>query len=136
MERYKALFAAKSFHQQHVNDFIETFSPVIKSTTIRYVLHVALNKSSEIHQLDVNNTFLQGTLNNEVYVAPSQGFDTSLALRQPKTKSEFHMMHKLYTKDLLDKTNILHTKPVATPMFHTPNPSLNSGSVILQSIIE
>lgn len=44
LDRYKARLVAKGFHQQYGHDFKETFSPVIKSTTVRSVLHVAVSK--------------------------------------------------------------------------------------------
>lgn len=74
IDRYKARFVAKGFHQRQGQDFTETFSHVIKATTIRSVLNVAVNKSWPIRQLDANNAFLQGTLHDEVYVAQPQGF--------------------------------------------------------------
>ena len=74
IDRYKARLVAKGFHQQHGLDFTETFSLVIKSTTIRSVLHVAVTKGWPIRQINVNNAFLQGTLDDEVYVAQPPGF--------------------------------------------------------------
>lgn len=65
LDRYKARFVAKIFNQQYGLDYAEIFSPVIKSTTIRLVLDLAVTRSWPIKQLDVNNAFLQGTLNEE-----------------------------------------------------------------------
>lgn len=68
IDRYKVRLVVKGFHQQQRIDYSKTFSPVIKSTTIRIVLGVAVTQDWSIRQLNVNNTFLQGTLDKEVYV--------------------------------------------------------------------
>jgi len=56
-------------------DFDETFSPVVKPATVRTVLSLALSRRWPIHQLDVKNTFLHGTLSETVYCAQPAGFE-------------------------------------------------------------
>lgn len=68
INRYKARLVAKGFHQKAGCDFQETFSPVIKPVTVRIILTIAVSNKWTIQQIDVNNAFLNDTLEEEVFM--------------------------------------------------------------------
>ncbi|KAD2393789.1 hypothetical protein E3N88_40766 [Mikania micrantha] len=72
--RHKARLVAKGFHQQPGIDYMETFSLVVKSTTIRVVLSLAVTQRWSLRQLDVQNASLHGDLKETVYMTQPQGF--------------------------------------------------------------
>ena len=77
INKYKARLVAKGFHQQASSDFTETFSPVVKPVTVRTVLTLAVTHRWSIQQIDVNNAFLNGTLEEEVYMQQPPGFEAA-----------------------------------------------------------
>lgn len=71
--RYKARLVAQGFHQQADLDYTETFNPVVKPTTIRVILTMALARGWSLRQVDINNAFLHGFLDEKVFMSQPPG---------------------------------------------------------------
>lgn len=66
VERHKARQVAKGFHQQAGLDYCETYSPVVKPTTIQIVLSISYFAGWPLKQIDIQNAFLHGFLSEDV----------------------------------------------------------------------
>lgn len=62
LDKKKLRVVAKGYNQTPCFDFSKTFSLMVKKVTIQIILTIVLSKKWKIHQLDINNTFLNGHL--------------------------------------------------------------------------
>jgi hypothetical protein len=75
IEKYKERFVARGFSQKEGIDYEETFAHVARSTSIRTIIALAAKMKWKMHQMDVMTPFLNGVIEEDVYIEKPQGFE-------------------------------------------------------------
>jgi hypothetical protein len=75
VDKYKARFIARGFSQKEGEDYDETFAPVARYTSIRAIISLDASMGWNLHQMDVKTTFLNGAIEEEVYIEQPKGFE-------------------------------------------------------------
>lgn len=71
--RYKARTVARGFLQIEGVELMETYAPLVKITSVRMILSIAAVQDYHLHQMDVKTSFLNGVLDETVYIEQPQG---------------------------------------------------------------
>ncbi|RVW44411.1 Retrovirus-related Pol polyprotein from transposon TNT 1-94 [Vitis vinifera] len=74
IERFKARLVAKGFTQKEGIDYKDTFSPVSKKDSLRIIMALVAHFDLELHQMDVKTAFLNGNLDEDIYMEQPEGF--------------------------------------------------------------
>jgi hypothetical protein len=74
IEKHKTRFVARGFSQVEGIDYEETFSLVARYTSIQMIIFLATSMGWKLHQMDVKTTFLNGEIEEEIYIEQPDGF--------------------------------------------------------------
>lgn len=88
VSRHKARLVVHGFSQVYGQDYTETFAPVAKFTTMRIVLAIAAQENFHLQQLDVKMAFLNGEIDEDIYMIQPQGYI------KPGQESKVCKLHK------------------------------------------
>ena len=86
VERFKSRLVAQSFSQKAGQDYDKTFSPVVRFESTRSIVAIAVQNEMMLHQMDVTSAFLNGNLEEEVYMSQPEGF---------QVKGKEHLVYRL-----------------------------------------
>ncbi|GJY97002.1 ribonuclease H-like domain-containing protein [Tanacetum coccineum] len=133
LSRYKARLVANDSSQQLGVDFDETFSPVVKLATIRTVFSLVVSRKWLIHQLDVNNAFLNGDLSETIYMHQPPGFVDArqgsqfamtvlgvlnyfFGISAVRHSTSLFLSQRKYALQLLEGAHMVNCNPSRTPV--------------------
>ena len=94
-KKYKARLVAKGCSQKHLIDYDETFAPVARITSFRFIIAFANQHELLIHQMDVKTAFFYGILKHEVYMEIPEG------VNEDKETKVCKLIEAIYDKCLL-----------------------------------
>ena len=77
IDKYKARLVIKGYKQTEGLDYYDTYSPMTRINSIRMVLVISTLRNCEVHQMDVKTAFLNGDLDEEIYMEKPEGFYAS-----------------------------------------------------------
>ena len=75
IEKYNGIFVTRGFSQKEGIDYEEMFNLVARYTSIKNVMALSAKKKWKLHQMDVKKTFLNGVIEEEVYIEQPHGFE-------------------------------------------------------------
>ena len=87
--RYKARLVAKGFTRRYGIDYLATFAPVVKLTSLRIILTLAAAHNYQIDQIDIKTAYLLGKLEEEIYMEIPEGLVVEESSRSRKRRERY-----------------------------------------------
>lgn len=124
VQSHKARLVAQGFSQQHGLDYDETFSPVVKFESVRTIISMAAEKNFQLHQMDVTSAFLNGVLEEEVFLSQPVGFikqgQENLVCRLKKSLYGLKQAPRCWNTSIDDHLKSMNfTQSVSDPCIYT-----------------
>jgi hypothetical protein len=91
ISQYMARLVAKGYKQKYSIDYEEVFAPVARLDTVRLLITLAAHHNWKIYQLELKSAFLNGILEEEIYVQQSEGF-----IMEGEESKVYHLKKALY----------------------------------------
>uniref|UniRef100_W4VRQ4 Putative retrovirus-related pol polyprotein from transposon tnt n=1 Tax=Corethrella appendiculata TaxID=1370023 RepID=W4VRQ4_9DIPT len=109
VDRYKALLVIKGYSQRKGVDYAETYSPVVRHSSLRYLFALAAKHNLQVHQMDAVTAFLQGDLSEEIYMRqpPMYSTDNSKCCRLKKALYGLKQASRVWNRKLDEKLKSL-----------------------------
>ncbi|GJR99359.1 zinc finger, CCHC-type containing protein [Tanacetum coccineum] len=153
IEKFKARLVAKGFTQREGLDYFDTYAPVARTTTIRILIALASINKLIIHQMDVKTTFLNGELEEEVYMEQpeeqvqmtkklsSENFDMKdlgeddfiLGIKILRKENRLMLTQSQYIKKILKRFDSFNFFPVSTPFEVGSKLTYNTSRILAQN---
>ncbi|GKC87897.1 retrovirus-related pol polyprotein from transposon TNT 1-94, partial [Tanacetum coccineum] len=148
IEKFKARLVVVGYSQKKGIDFFDTYSPVTKVATIRSLIALASIYELVIHQMDVKTAFLNGDLEEEIYMEQPEGLvepnknkfdmkdlgevDVILGIKVRKTENGYSLCQSHYIEKVLKRFDYFDVDPVKTPYDSSKCLKKNKGTGVSQ----
>ncbi|CAM8882652.1 unnamed protein product [Rhodiola kirilowii] len=144
IDKFKARLVIQGFRQKYGMDYFDTYAPVARISTIRLLIALASIHKLLVHQMDVKTSFLNGDLEEEIYMKQPEGFvmpgqehkfpmkdmgeaEDIIGIRIKRVEGGLALTQSHYIENVLKTFNYMDCYPLTTPYNSSTNLYPNKG---------